>query len=145
MPEPRWDPTEEQFQLAVAQLARYHGWLVAHFRAARNEGRGKRWRTPVQFDAAGFPDLVLVRGAEIIFAELKRNGGRLQANQAMWLGRLGAVARAVAELADRAGDGEGPRPAVEACVWRPRDWELIEARLARPREAEPPFQEVVAA
>ena len=114
--EPRWNPTEEQFMTAVAQYARYHGWLVAHFRPARNgRSRGKRWHTPVQFDGAGFPDLVLARDGEIIFAELKSERGRLQPNQRRWIERLASAGA----------------QSVEVHVWRPRDWEHIQARLGR--------------
>jgi Protein of unknown function (DUF5131)/VRR-NUC domain len=107
-------PTEAEFTAQVIALARRLGWRVAHFRAARTD-RG--WRTPVQGDGAGFPDLVLARPAghltevglelrptpsrQIIFAELKTDTGRVSPEQQAWLDASGGV------------------------VWRPRDWNLI--------------------
>lgn len=91
---------------SVIDLARYRGWLVAHFRPAQT-GRG--WRTPIQGDA-GFPDLVLARKGEVIFAELKTDKGRVTKTQAAWLGEVGN--------------------AVRFYVWRPRDMdEVIEVLM----------------
>lgn len=94
--------TERQLQDAVIECARLLGWIVAHFRPAQT-GRG--WRTPVQADGAGFPDLVLVRARDgrLVFAELKRAGGSTRPNQQRWLHALG-------------------RTAAETYVWRPVDW-----------------------
>jgi hypothetical protein len=47
---PRAGPTEKQFMAQVIQLARLRKWLVYHTHDARRS-------------VAGFPDLVLVRGA----------------------------------------------------------------------------------
>lgn len=73
--------TEAQFATWVIALARTRGWRVAHFRPARTE---KGWRTPVAADGAGFPDLVLARRGEVLFAELKSNTGRLSKAQQDW-------------------------------------------------------------
>lgn len=70
---------------AVIDLAHYRQWLVSHFRPAQS-GRG--WRTPVQGDA-GFPDLVLARRGQVIFAELKAGKGQITKAQAAWLGAVG--------------------------------------------------------
>lgn len=99
--------TEAGLQEAVIALAKLRGWRVAHFRPARTE---KGWRTPVEGDA-GFPDLVLVRGGRLIFAELKSQRGKVTLDQHEWLDELGSV--------------EG----IEARVWRPQDWPPIEAGL----------------
>jgi hypothetical protein len=64
----------------VIDLARLLKWRVAHFRPART---AKGWRTPVQADGAGFPDLVLVRD-RVIYAELKSETGRLSTDQEAW-------------------------------------------------------------
>lgn len=61
--------TEAELLEGVLKLARMYGWRAAHFRPCQT-GRG--WRTPVQADGAGFPDLILVRGDRVIAAELKR-------------------------------------------------------------------------
>ena len=78
---------------------------------------GKGWRTPVEADGAGFPDLGLVRGpvgaepGRVIFAELKRDGGDLTAEQQIWQTAFKDC------------------PGVEYYVWRPRDWPEVEKRL----------------
>jgi hypothetical protein len=60
---------------------------------------------------AGFPDLVLVRHDVLLAAELKSQHGRVTPAQAQWLAALGAVQH------------------VQATVWRPSDWDMIERRL----------------
>jgi hypothetical protein len=121
---------EEAFQQQVIDLAHLYGWRVAHFRPARTD-RG--WRTPVAADGAGFPDLVLVRDAEIIFAELKTDKGRLRDEQAVWIAALEHVSAALAVLMDWAADCAPARPAVDVFVWRPSDFDGIHGRLARTR------------
>lgn len=76
--------TEVALQDAIVDLAHTLGWSVAHFRAAKSS---KGHRTPVQYDAAGFPDLVLVR-TRVIFAEVKATRGSLSHDQSAWLQRL---------------------------------------------------------
>lgn len=73
--------TETEFMRQVTDLATILGWEWAHFRPAQT---AKGWRTPVSGPLGkGFPDLVMVRekGARLIFAELKREGGKLSADQ----------------------------------------------------------------
>jgi hypothetical protein len=60
--------------------------------------------------AQGFPDLVLARGPYLIFAELKSERGRLTDEQAEWVAAL-------------------RRTGQVAYVWRPRQWDDIEAVL----------------
>lgn len=91
--------TEVQLQDAIVDLAHTLGWSVAHFRPARTS---KGHRTPVQYDAAGFPDLVLVR-TRVIFAEVKSERGSLTHAQVAWIQRL-----------SNAGS--------EVYVWYPRHW-----------------------
>jgi len=52
--------------------------------------------TPIQGDA-GFPDLVLVRGLDLWFVELKRKPNKIEPAQQTWLDLLGA-AGAVAHI-----------------------------------------------
>jgi VRR-NUC domain len=101
--------TEAELQAAVIELARVLRWRVAHFRPAKTE-RG--WRTAVQGDGVGFPDLVLVRDGRLVFGELKSASGRVGPEQSVWLGELGVAG-------------------VEVYVWRPADWSsgAIEAVL----------------
>lgn len=102
---------ETEFQSAVIELARWHGWMVHHTRPAQI--RPGRWATPIQGNA-GWPDLVLCRPqhGDFIVAELKRNGGRLSAGQKTWLLCL-----------SQAG--------VEVHVWYPDDMPQIQKRLER--------------
>jgi len=80
---------EAALEAKVIQLARMYGWLLMHPRAAYQPGAGK-WLTPLSGDA-GYPDLTMVRGTRVIFAELKSDKGRLQPNQKVWLDRLEVV------------------------------------------------------
>ena len=96
---------ESEFQGIVIDMAHLYGWRVAHFRSVRTP---PGYRTPVAADGAGFPDLVLAKRGELIFAELKTERGRMSDAQREWIKLLpGAV------------------------VWRPRDLEYIEGRLSR--------------
>lgn len=102
--------TERELQTAVIECAQLLGWHVAHFRPAQT---ANGWRTPVEANAAGFPDLTLIRD-RILFAELKSDRGVLSVAQEVWIDAI-----------DRAG--------VEAHVWRPDDWTSgrIETHLRR--------------
>ncbi len=95
--------SEREFMRQVLDLARVLSWRVAHFRAAETS---HGWRTPVQADGAGFPDLVLVRGDRLLFVELKSEAGKLATAQVDWIAAL-----------DRAG--------CEVFVWRPSDLEYL--------------------
>jgi hypothetical protein len=110
--------TEAAFQDTVVELAKYHGWRIAHFRPARTE---KGWRTPMTGDP-GFPDLVMVRRGRLVFAEMKRQSGRTTAEQGAWLSDLAFVGHRGAGIA------EYP-VVVEVFVWRPSDWDEIERVL----------------
>jgi hypothetical protein len=91
-------PTEKQFMAQVVQLARLCSWMVYHTHDSRRS-------------AAGFPDLVLLRGAEMVAAELKAGRGRTTPEQDAWLAAFGRAGAAV-------------------FVWRPADWPEIERVLA---------------
>lgn len=121
---------EQAFQQQVIDLAHIYGWRVAHFRAAMT-ARG--WRTPVEADGAGFPDLVLVRPPEVIFAELKAARGTLTPAQREWIAALTLVEEGIAH---RTGSGDDPASRIfEVNVWRPADFDTVHARLARQRPA----------
>lgn len=107
--------TEAQLQTAVIQLARFMGWRVAHFRPAQMQSG--RWATPVQGDGRGFPDLVLARQGDVVFAELKSARGVLRPEQHDWIAELRGAQ-------------------VRVFVWTPADWHagLIEAELRREEE-----------
>jgi hypothetical protein len=103
--------SEKVFAERVLALAADNGWRAAHFRPARvmRDGR-ETYETPVDADGKGFPDLVLVRGRRLIFAELKSDAGKTTPAQDKWLDAL-------------AGAG------ATCCIWRPADWAFIEAEL----------------
>lgn len=94
MPDVAWKPhfvdplmSEGEFLGAVIQYARERGWRVAHFRPART---ASGWRTAVQADGKGFPDLVLARPprdgerGRVVFVELKSETGRMSPEQQTW-------------------------------------------------------------
>ncbi len=61
------------------------GWTWTHFRPAQSL---KGWRTPLSGDK-GFPDYICVRETrlntyELIFIELKGDGGKVSAEQKVW-------------------------------------------------------------
>ena len=82
--------TEAELQAHVILAATTLGWR--HYHTHRSD------RSP-----AGFPDLVLVRRGVVVFAELKRQTGRVSPAQREWLADLKAT----------------PNPTY---VWRPGDW-----------------------
>ena len=86
--------TEKFFTQQIAELAKvldykyYHPWLSIH-------------------SPRGFPDICMVKGERLIFAELKREQGELSPYQAEWLEVLKATGKA------------------EVYVWRPSQLEEI--------------------
>lgn len=100
--------SEASFMASVLDYAKLRGWRRAHFRPAQKKNGG--WITAVQGDGAGFPDLVLVRGHRVIYAELKSERGKLSDEQARWIADLEAADQAV-------------------FVWRPSDWADVERIL----------------
>lgn len=108
---------EEGWQRQVIQLARLGGWRFFH---APSNRPGRRTGRPQSMDpeCVGFPDLVLVRGSETLFRELKTDKGRLGPGQQDWLDVLAAAGH-------------------DAAVWRPRDLDVVRERLLRPRPRRP--------
>jgi hypothetical protein len=98
---------EAHFLEQVATLARLRGWFVAHFRNARVRGG---WRTACQFDAVGFPDLLMLRRDRQVAAELKVGRNKPTQLQLDWLERFEEVG--------------------ESYLWYPDDWNRIEEVLA---------------
>ena len=88
--------SEAQFQRQVLDLAAICHWSVYHPMLSKWSERG-------------WPDLALVRGDRLIFAELKRENGKTTEHQDRWLGLLRAV------------------PAVEVFLWRPSDLDALAA------------------
>lgn len=96
--------SEDGFKDWVIGQARVDGWRIAHFRPAQT---AHGYRTPVQADGKGFPDLVLVRPPLVIFAELKSESGRLEPDQKLWRDALQGCS------------------GVEWFVWKPHDRDEI--------------------
>jgi len=103
--------TEAQFQQQVIDLAHIYGWAVAHFRPAWSRD-GKRCMTAVQADGSGWPDLTLVKGKRLIFAEVKSDKGHLSPEQYEWLERLKQTGN-------------------EVYLWMPENWDNIQELLTR--------------
>lgn len=87
------EPTEAEMTRAVLDAARFTGWRVAHFRPART---AHGWRTAVEGDGAGFPDLVMVheRAGLVWWVELKAKRGRMTDEQEAWRDALVAAGQA---------------------------------------------------
>ncbi len=99
--------SERDFQNRVVELARLRRWLVYHTHDSRRSD-------------PGFPDLVMVRGGVLVFAELKSVRGRTTADQREWLAEL----RSVQATTGMPGSYE----VVKVHVWRPADWpEIVKA------------------
>ena len=103
--------TEAQLQQQIIDLARLYGWRVAHFRPAWSRD-GKRCMTAVQADGAGWPDLTLVKGSRLIFAECKSDTGKVSQAQQEWLDAL-------------------KKTKAEVYLWRPADWLTLQEILTR--------------
>ena len=88
---------EREFQAHVVEMAEALGWLVFHPYDSRRS-------------QPGFPDLCMVRGGRLIFAELKTSKGRLTHTQRSWIMALGETA-------------------AETYVWRPGSRDAIEEIL----------------
>lgn len=80
---------EDLWQAKVIELAKLYGWRWYHTYDSRRSN-------------AGFPDLTLVKGDRLVFAELKSPKGRVSREQREWLEALAATG-------------------AEVGLWRPED------------------------
>lgn len=90
--------SERRYQDQIVQLAEANGWHVWHDNDSRRND-------------AGLPDLLLIRGAVLLFLEVKTEKGKVSLAQEAFIERLKQVKY------------------VEADVARPRHWEQIAAVL----------------
>lgn len=91
--------SEAQFFEQVRHWATQQGWLIYHTYDSRRS-------------YAGFPDTVFVRPPRVIFAELKREDGRMTREQWTWYDQLKACG-------------------AEVYIWRPSDLETSVIDLLR--------------
>ena len=97
--------SEKAFQRMVLEYAGLMGWWCYH----TFDSRGSQ---------SGFPDLCMVRDGRLVFAELKRENGKLTEAQEDWIYALGEVEYGTGDI-------------VDVHVWRPSDWATIEQVLKR--------------
>lgn len=93
--------SEDELLRSVIDACRTLGLRTVHFRPALTQ-TGK-WRTPVQGDGKGWPDLTIVGPGGILFRELKAERGATTPEQRQWISWLTEAGCNVA-------------------VWKPRDW-----------------------
>jgi predicted type IV restriction endonuclease len=98
--------TEREWQSQVQRIASSLGWKFYH--APDNKPINGR----IQKVVAGFPDLVLVKGDRLVFAELKRELGIVADAQLEWLAALTATG-------------------AECYVWRPSDMRKVHDTLTK--------------
>jgi len=91
--------TERDWQQTVLDYAQLRGWRTY-------------WTWRSDHSPRGYPDLTLVRGERLVFAELKRHDGQLTEEQTAWLADLERV------------------PGVAVFCWKPVDWPAVQAVLA---------------
>ena len=93
-----WKDTEleKDFQERICHLGRLYGWKIYSVPDSR------------RVSLSGYPDLTMWHVAQkhLIFAELKREKGKLSESQKVVLAELETLG-------------------VEVCVWRPSDWDTI--------------------
>ena len=92
-------------QKSIIDLAHLYNWKCAHFQsvlATRKDGSAS-WRTPVQADGKGFPDVFMVRDRRALAVEVKGDGDTVKPEQAAWHYAIG-------------------KTAVEMYVWTPESW-----------------------
>ena len=74
--------TEDELLQAITDAATVYGWRWHHI---RRSDKGQ------QMGHAGFPDLLLARGGQIIALELKTERGSATLEQAAWLQALSSL------------------------------------------------------
>ena len=110
MREDKLDPeSEASFQKRVKETAEWFGWMTFSIRQSTivSAKTGKRVSVVTK---AGWPDVVLGKGARVLFREIKTDTGKVSPAQQKW-----------GDLLLRAG--------CDWDVWRPRDWNEIERTL----------------
>lgn len=117
--------SEAAFQAQVEQLAAFYGWHLRYHAPDNIPRRTRTGRVMVQDVTPGFPDLWLLREPDLIVAELKTEKGRLSPAQQQWIAALTACG-------------------LEVYIWRPSDFDEINARLSRGRHRTEPLYRTAA-
>lgn len=94
--------SEDDLLGAVLSLCKLYGWRTLHLRAARTE---KGYRTALQGDGVGWPDIFAVKDDRIVCAELKSDKGVLTDAQREWLFALSLATHS------------------HTYCWTPKDWD----------------------
>jgi hypothetical protein len=92
--------SEDDLLRCVLDLAKLYGWRSFHARPAMT---AMGYRTAVSGDGRGFPDLIMLKDADLLVVELKVDGKRPTREQEDWLEAFYPIA-------------------LDATVWRPADW-----------------------
>lgn len=100
------EQSERQFQAFVIARAINNGWKHYHAPDNKPDKNGRIQQGIVK----GFPDLVLVKGSRLVFAELKTETGRVMPEQKDWLAILEATG-------------------ATCFIWRPSMWKDVEKFL----------------
>lgn len=98
------EQSERQFQSFVIARALNNGWTYYHAPDNKPDKNGRIQSGIVK----GFPDLVLLKGSKLVFAELKTETGRVSPEQKEWLAKLSATG-------------------CETYIWRPSQWKEVDA------------------
>ena len=106
-------PLEKDFQQSIIEYAELCGWFVYHVARVKRQLRAAT--------SVGYPDLTLLRGSQMIFAELKVGNNRLTEDQRRWMDRFNYFFHDI-YLSSKAFRGG-------VYVWRPEDWPEIERIL----------------
>ena len=104
--------TETEFTNELLKWAKAYGWHRFHARSSGRMHNGKA--IPTVQGNSGFPDLVLLRGKRLIFAELKVGKNKPSDEQLQWIAMLDEV------------------HGVEVHLWRPEQWSQILVVLSKP-------------
>lgn len=104
--------SEKTYQKQITDLATMYGWSWRHIQDSRMTNKhGQQFGDK---DAAGLPDLLILRPPEMIVVEVKKELGKTTPLQDEWLA-----------LFDACG--------IDAFVSRPSNFDEIQARLTRAR------------
>ena len=145
----RLDYSETEFENTIIEMAQTFGWYVHHTRKVKvqREDGSTYHATPLKGNK-GAPDLTMAKDGRVVFAELKsEKAPPLSPEQRRWWEELtgrtwgdwhggGNWPPTLHHCRDHEFDNDGeawcdypPNWETTVAVWRPRDWDQIEAIL----------------